>query len=68
MRGKPVDKRADIWAFGCVSYELLTRTPRVSRRDIARHDCAHQLADAVAMNSTRARLRTNFFPPLALAT
>ncbi len=23
-RGKPVDKRADIWAFGCVLYEILT--------------------------------------------
>jgi eukaryotic-like serine/threonine-protein kinase len=23
-RGKPVDKRADIWAFGCVLYELLS--------------------------------------------
>src|SRR6187399_1101882 len=22
--GKPVDKRADIWAFGCVLYELVT--------------------------------------------
>ena len=23
-RGKPVNKRADIWAFGCVFYEMLT--------------------------------------------
>jgi len=33
-RGKPVDKRADIWAFGCVLYEMLAGCASFSGRDV----------------------------------
>jgi serine/threonine protein kinase len=34
-RGKPVDKRADIWAFGCVLYEMLVGRPLFSGETIS---------------------------------
>src|SRR5262245_4289145 len=34
-RGKAVDKRADIWAFGCVLYEMLTGTRAFAGEDVS---------------------------------
>jgi serine/threonine protein kinase len=34
-RGKPTDKRADIWAFGVVFYEMLTGRPAFTGEDLA---------------------------------
>ena len=41
-RGKLVDKRADIWAFGCVLYEVLTR-----RQPFPGDDISHVLARVI---------------------
>ena len=58
-RGKPVDKRADIWAFGCVLYEMLTGT-----RAFAGDDVSEVLASVLAREPDWARLPRSLPPAL----
>ena len=35
VRGRPVDKRTDVWAFGCLMYEMLTGYKAFDRETVA---------------------------------
>src|SRR4029453_13931882 len=59
-RGKPVDKRADIWAFGCVLYEMLT-----GRRAFAGDDVSDVLASVLAREPDWTLLPRGLSPVLA---
>ena len=58
-RGKTLDKRTDIWAFGCVLYEMLTGT-----RAFAGDDVSDVLASVLAKEPDWTRLPSNLSPAL----
>jgi len=59
-RGKAVDKRSDIWAFGCVIYEMLT-----GRRAFAGDEVSDVLASVLAREPDWTLLPAGLSPVLA---
>jgi serine/threonine protein kinase len=60
-RGKAVDKRSDIWAFGCVLYEMLTGT-----RAFAGAEVSDVLASVLAREVDWTKLPSTIPPALEL--
>jgi serine/threonine protein kinase len=56
-RGKPVDKRADIWAFGAVLFEMLT-----GRQAFQGEDVSETLASVIKGDSNLVLLPANIHP------
>ena len=59
-RGKPVDRRADIWAFGCVLFEMLT-----GHRAFQGEDISLTLADVMRADPAWKGLPEGLSPSLA---
>ena len=58
-KGKPADKRSDIWAFGCVLYEMLT-----GKRAFEADDVSETLASVLAREPDWTALPTTVPPPI----
>ncbi len=61
-RGKTADRRSDIWAFGCVLYEMLA-----GRRAFAGDDVTDTLANVLKLDPEWARLPADVPPRVRLA-
>src|SRR4051812_21942584 len=57
-RGKPLDKRTDIWSFGCVLYEMLT-----GRRAFAGEEVSDVLASVLAREPDMTAISAATAPP-----
>ena len=58
-KGRPADKRSDVWAFGCVLYEMLT-----GRRAFEGDDIADTLANVLKMEPDWSRLPSTLPPAI----
>jgi serine/threonine-protein kinase len=58
-KGRPVDKRADVWAFGCVLYEMLT-----GRRAFEGDDLSEVLASVIKSDVDWHALPASTPPPI----
>jgi len=60
-KGRPADKRSDVWAFGCVLYEMLT-----GRRPFEGEDVSDTLAAVLRADPDWHALPTSISPSVAL--